>query len=267
MSIRAGDQAGAELTFLGIGAQKAGTTWLAKMLALHPDIYLPVKEMHFWDKPPLTPAGITQYLDKFNATGKHARGEITPGYAILPPETIDMIQERLPDLRILYILRNPIERAWSHARMEYARQVFKQQRAIKELSGDWFAAHFHSPESIARGDYTTCLRNWWARFPSDRMKLYIYEQDLQRPRTMLVDCCRHLGVSDGFFATVDDGILSMRVYPEKEQEGIERAPLPETVPPEFALILSIIYADRIRVLSDVLDKDLVSLWLAPYAQP
>lgn len=267
MSIYASVQTDEGPSFLGIGAQKAGTTWLAKMLAMHPDIHIPVKEMHFWDTPPFTPARIEQYRGRFRGTRKLARGEITPKYAILPPETIDLIQSAIPSLRILYILRNPIERAWSHARMEYARQLFKLQRSPWDLSIDWFLTHFHSPESIARGDYAACLLNWQPRFPGDRIKLYIYEQDLRNPRTMLANCCQHLGVDAEFYSTVEEELLSVRVYPEKEQESIERAPLPTEVPPEFASILSSIYGDRIRHLSDMLGIDLVDLWLGPYPEP
>ncbi|HET7394821.1 MAG TPA: sulfotransferase domain-containing protein, partial [Gammaproteobacteria bacterium] len=190
------------LTFLGIGAQKAGTTWLAKWLSMHPEVHMPVKEIHFWDHPPFSPARLIRYKNRFESSTKKAHGEITPKYAILPLDTIKLIHDNFPKLRIIYILRNPIERAWSQVRMEYARRMYKDNASPSDMSTDWFIEHMLSEESISRGSYTNCIRNWLTYFSRDQLRIFIYEKDLAMPRKMLAECCQHLEINDSFYNSV-----------------------------------------------------------------
>ena len=96
------------LTFLGIGAQKAGTTWLYEQFRQHPHIKFPKgKELHFWDRP-YTQTDVHNYLDQFSHHHCH-QGEITPAYAILPPTTIYQIWRVAPNLKLIYIIRDPVE--------------------------------------------------------------------------------------------------------------------------------------------------------------
>jgi len=73
------------IEFLGIGAQKAGTSWLYEKMSLHPHLAFPGgKEVHFWDKK--IKLGIEWYRSRFSGhkfDGKVC-GEITPAYSILP---------------------------------------------------------------------------------------------------------------------------------------------------------------------------------------
>lgn len=67
------------LDFLGIGAQKAGTTWLQVMLSQHPEIHFPLgKEVHFWNH---QYKGLAWYQAHFNNSHQNCKqGEITPAY-------------------------------------------------------------------------------------------------------------------------------------------------------------------------------------------
>ena len=142
------------LDFLGIGAQKAGTTWLYEMLCQHPQLAFPGgKEMHFWDAG--RSRGLEWYRSCFNV-GEKKNGEITPAYAMLPVETIREIHALNPALRVIYILRNPIDRAWSSARMALERA----EMTLAEASDQWFVDHFLSQGSLRRGDYESCIRHW-----------------------------------------------------------------------------------------------------------
>ena len=101
--------------FLGIGAQKAGTSWLYEMLKLHPGVTLPaVKEIHFWDMQ--CEKGVEWYAALFENDGaQQKQGEITPAYSVLPVEVSREIHAFSPRLRVIYVTRKPIERAWSAA--------------------------------------------------------------------------------------------------------------------------------------------------------
>jgi len=67
----------------------------------------------------------------------------------------------MPHLRLIYLIRNPIERAWSSARMALGRAEMQQE----EASDQWFIDHFKSKGSLARGDYETCIRQWRNVYP------------------------------------------------------------------------------------------------------
>jgi hypothetical protein len=178
------------LRFLGIGAQKAGTSWLYQQLRQHPELAFPLgKEPHFWNFPH-DAAAVETYLASFDAVAAVA-GEFTPAYGVLPPETIAEIHARVPWLRMIYLIRNPIERAWSAAKMDCG---FAGQQ-IATTPAAWFLDHFHSSGSRQRGDYATCLRNWLSVYPAEQLLVLRYEQIQSEPEALLNRCFAHLGVS------------------------------------------------------------------------
>lgn len=192
--------------FLGIGAQKAGTTWLYEHLRPHPDLFLPdTKELHFWDMH--RELGLPWYLAHFTRPHK-IQGEITPAYAILPPEIIGGIHRLNPALRLIYIVRDPAARAWSAALMEMGRE----KRSFNDTPDEWFLAQFHSEASRQRGDYKTCLENWLGSFPEEQLLLLRYEDIAARPREALRKCARHLRADPEFYGSVPMEELQARVF-------------------------------------------------------
>jgi len=102
--------------FICIGAQKAGTAWLYENLRVHPDIYMSKKkELHFFDINFYRSLGF--YSSWFEEGADKMKGEITPAYSNLPKRRIVFIRKIMPNLKLILILRNPIDRAWSAARM------------------------------------------------------------------------------------------------------------------------------------------------------
>jgi len=175
--------------FLGIGAQKAGTTWLYQNLRRHPGLAFPGgKEMHFWDREHGA-NDIDRYLATFHAP-EICEGEITPAYAILPRHVVAEVARRAPELRIFYALRNPVERAWSSALMALERA----EMHWGEASDAWFMDHFRSQGSLARGDYAQCLQCWLQHFPREQMLVLFYEEILSAPLEVLARVCAHIGV-------------------------------------------------------------------------
>ena len=235
------------LDFLGIGAQKAGTTWLRKMLALHPRVLFPArKEVHFWDHN--RERGVDWYRSLFEAPqdGKR-RGEITPAYAILPEDTIADIAELNPDVRIFYILRNPIERAWSSALMA----VGRAEMTFDEASDQWFIDHFRSSGSLRRGDYEACLRQWRSVFPPAQILVLPYETLRDKPLGLLEQCADHLDIDKDFFGTLPHEALTKKVL----------AGPGHPIRPTLYPVLEELYDPKIRALSAYLGWDL-SDWLS-----
>jgi hypothetical protein len=177
--------------FLGIGAQKAGTTWLAENLRRHPEVFIPErKELHWldhkWERP------LSDWARHFAGAGDRVRGEITPAYGILPPERIRFLRRVDPDVRLLLILRDPVERAWSHAVMDLAERRGRPPEAVPETE---YLAFFDSEVAVRRGDYLAILDRWLAVFPPDQLWVGFFDAIREEPRRLLKEVFRHIGVS------------------------------------------------------------------------
>src|SRR5438094_2284502 len=138
--------------FLCIGAHKAGTTWLYQQLDSHPDFWMPpVKELHYFDQlSRVQRAGRLRrrdqrdfrFLERLNRLSaepgidleKYGRlfepkasllsGDISPNYSTLSDEVIRQVIGYFPNLRVIFLARDPVERVWSHLSMEvHYRQI------------------------------------------------------------------------------------------------------------------------------------------------
>ena len=177
--------------FLGIGAQKAGTSWLHENLRCHPELYLPEdKELHYWNLHYHRP--LRQYAGSFQSSGGRVCGEITPAYGILPRRQIALIRRVMPNLRLILLLRNPIDRAWSHALMEL---VVRKGRPYTDVGDAEFIRHFESRESMLRGDYVQITRSWLRYFPADQLLIGLYDDIAERPRELMTTIFNHLHAS------------------------------------------------------------------------
>lgn len=177
--------------FLGIGAQRAGTTWLYENLRHHPELYLPEpKELHYFDWNVHQSLG--SYCAKFQPGRGKVKGEITPGYSIIPSGRIRFIRAIMPNVRLLFMMRNPVARAWSQAIMNLMRL---RRRTFEELSDAELFAHFRASASVKRGDYQTILTKWLTVFPREQLYIGFFEDIAARPQELLRDIFTHLGVS------------------------------------------------------------------------
>ncbi len=224
-----------ERLFLCIGAQKAGTTWLARILAQHPDFFLtPVKEIHYFDHI----RGITAHLSDRKRRSRHRKyhlklwtqwhrrrelgaqrawyrddmrdpidddwyadlfrhrgsrrfaGEATPEYALLGEEGFRHIERLAPDARILYIMRNPVTRAWSQA-LHHCRA---SRLEVGAQSPEQLIALLETERFRALGDYGAVLASLEAVFSPEQMRLEFYE-DIHADRdAALARICRFIGL-------------------------------------------------------------------------
>lgn len=229
------------LTFLGIGAQKCGTTWLYNALSGQEGVSFPGgKEIHFWDRP--NGRSLCWYSQLFSDASR-ANGEITPAYSMLPVEVIRNIHDVFPKVQLLYLIRNPIERAWSSARMALSRAEMTHEDA----SDQWFIDHFKSKGSLARGDYETCIRRWRSIFGSEPLKVVRYEAIVNDPAGVLKACMAHLGLVCHVNGQ-DDQKLAQPVF---KGDGVP-------LRPSLLKELLEIYGNRISSLSQYLDEDFSS---------
>jgi hypothetical protein len=184
--------------FMGIGAPRSGTTWLWQNLRLHPGCFLPdAKELHFFDRQEDW-RDLDRYARSFRkATSSQVKGEVTPAYGHLPVERILFLRERMPDLRLIYLLRNPVERSWSSAMKWLAKEgVWDPQSGFNDATDRKVRAHFEREGNRLRGDYVTNLKNWRGVFPAEQLLVRFHEEVRDEPERLMHDVFRHIGVTD-----------------------------------------------------------------------
>lgn len=220
-------------TFLGIGAQKSGTSWLNANLRSHPDIFLAEEELHYFDRNYWTP--LRRYSETFAGRAASVSGEITPAYSILPVHRIRVIRALRPELKLIFLMRNPIERAWSQARMNLVKLT---DRDYEEVSDAEFLDHFTQDRSIDRGNYLQILDNWLTVFPKEQLHVDFFERIADDPRGLLEDVFTFLGV------TTD---VDWHDFPYNEV--IFSGPKRE-MPAHFRSFLEDVYAEDLKRLHD-----------------
>jgi hypothetical protein len=209
-------------------------------LQRHPEIRFPGgKELHFWNGG-RGPGALEAYLDQF-ADDASYNGEITPAYAMLPLPVIREIHAAIPYVQLIYLIRNPKDRAWSSACMALRRAEMDHADA----SDQWFIDHFNSKGSVARGDYETCLKNWRSVFPDKQLLIATHDDLLHDPVGLANRCLVHVGL-EPFFSAANHQELSSRVFPG---DGAE-------LRPSLRKMLSTMYDDKILSLQHYLDVDL-----------
>ncbi len=230
--------------FLGLGAPKSGSTWLHHNLDAHPDVFVPPeKELHYFCH--FHHRSIRWYAGKFEAAGDRVCGEITPNYASLGDGLIDEVADLMPDAKLLLMVRHPVDRAWSHAQMNLARQ---RGRTVDQVPRDEFIAHFRSVHSIASGDYQSIIDRWTRRYPDDQLWLGTYDRMVSDPKGLLTSVFEFLDVeSDVDWAAFPASTVIDRGRPGSDDLVGRRGGGTE-LPEELARELWSIWAPRIEAL-------------------
>ncbi len=193
------------VAFLIAGVQKAGTTALFDYLGEEPGLSLSrVKEVHFFDDEAQDWArpDIGAYHANFAPFDGRPRGEATPIYTYWPG-SLERIAAYNPAMKLIVVLRDPVERAWSHWRMEYARGAETQPFAwcIRQGRQRLFAAEpwgFHREFSyVERGFYGEQVERLFELFPRDQVLLLRSDELRADPGTALAAVRGFLGLPAG----------------------------------------------------------------------
>ena len=142
------------LDFCVIGAQKGGTTTLFEHLRRHPDLCLPAdKEAPFFNRPELYSRGVdalfTTYFPQPIPPGRLV-GTVTPQYMCVPG-CAGRLADAFPGSRLIAVLRDPVERAYSHYRMAVRRD--RETRSFDVA----IAAMLSGPEALAAARASAAL--------------------------------------------------------------------------------------------------------------
>ncbi|MDH3729075.1 MAG: sulfotransferase domain-containing protein [Myxococcales bacterium] len=180
-----------QVDFLLIGAQKSGTTSLWKHIVAHPQTYLPAtKEVEFFSDSQRFERGLDWYWQTyFEDAPPHAcKGEATTQYMMFP-QVPGRIHDAFPEVKLLALLRNPIDRAYSHYRMTAMRghesRSFEECiAALQSASGADAPIDLHH-DYLRLGEYGRILGNYLLRFERQQFCL-VFTEDLEADPVTLI---------------------------------------------------------------------------------
>jgi hypothetical protein len=217
--------------FLCIGMQKGGTQWLYDQLRSHADFWMPpVKELHYFDHPaggrdvldrhrPLLQRWRIRYPDRrdreflraakwiapraqnvqeyarlFTPKDRLLSGDVTPGYSTLDELTIERIVDGLPSVKVVLIIRDPVERFWSALFMRVRRGY-----AASADAGDWekLLSILQRP-GVRDRSYPSRIAARWQKFvPNEQFGLFFFDDLVRDPAGLRARILRFLGADPG----------------------------------------------------------------------
>ncbi len=238
--------------FIGIGAQKAGTTWLHRNLQAHPEVWMPpIKELHYFDEKAELEDGFVSrlrgdrpadkrwrrqirgrlrrplerlssrnfawdlryffgkphdgwYASLFEPGRGKTTGEVTPDYAILGKEGVARVHGLMPEAKIVFMMRNPVERPWSVANMGLRiRGGNMEDMTIKN-----FRRQVKNRRVRRMTDYLRTLDTWSAFYREDQIFVGFLEDIHFFPEETLRGLYRFLEIDP----SVASGVIRERVH-------------------------------------------------------
>ncbi|WP_293905307.1 sulfotransferase domain-containing protein [Phenylobacterium sp.] len=190
------------VTFVIAGVQKGGTTALFDYLGDYADLALSdTKEVHFFDdeRQDWAAPDYAAYHARFPAADGRPCGEATPIYSYWPG-SLERIAAYNPAMKLILVLRDPVQRAWSHWRMEYARGVethpfawcIRQGRQRLFDAEPW--GHHREFSYVERGFYGEQVERLLGLFPRDQLHVATSEGLRAEPAGALGEVRAFLGL-------------------------------------------------------------------------
>jgi hypothetical protein len=220
--------------FIIIGAAKSGTTSIYNYLQQHPQIFMTDKketnffvyenkmpEYYWWGSPSesilKSISDLDQYQTLFQGREEKALGEASVLY-LYDQSAPERIAKYIPRVKLIAILRNPVDRAYSHymnlrrdGREPHADflQALQEEQIRKEnnWSWDYFYTDF--------GYYHQQLLRYYELFPNQNIRVFLYEDLVSKPQELLIEIFNFLGVNPTF--TPD---ISFRFNPSGEPKSL-----------------------------------------------
>jgi Sulfotransferase domain len=177
--------------FIIMGAAKSGTTTLFRYLERHRQICLSkIKEPNFFGMDENYQKGLDWYSSMFSgAKPDQVCGEASTDYAKFPkfPATAKRLAQTLPDVKLIYLMRNPVNRAYAYYR--HIGRKFKVRETFEEHIG-------HTQICLESSNYMMQIENYLQFFPKESFLFLMMEDLIDHPEKTLPKICRFIGVDD-----------------------------------------------------------------------
>lgn len=209
--------------FLVVGAHRAGTTWLHHVLRRHPDVWLPpIKELHYFDRPKVQRtwyekkrwrsalvSGATTmdpwflnylfgkrsdrwYAGLFRRAQARGRlaGEITPAYATVDRDALQRMHQLNPGLRLIFIMRDPVARAWSAVNNAASKGYLGGELTVKAA-----LERARTTSFLARSAYTETIERLESVFSDSRLHFCFFDHLKEEPRRFVAEILSFLNLN------------------------------------------------------------------------
>ncbi|MEZ4677505.1 MAG: sulfotransferase [Caldilineaceae bacterium] len=279
--------------FVIAGVKKASTTSLYYYLDQHPQIFMsPIKEPKFFAYDPRDPECVNADHNRFpvrtlsdyemlyaDANGAHALGEASPLY-IDSQFALEQMAQLIPNVRLIFSLRQPVERAYSLYLMGIRDGVERRSfyEAVRNDLGRWQGFQYYQ-----------ALKPWFERFGANQIRVVLFEDLKKDPVGITQSLYEFLGVDSTFVPDTSEKhnvggvpknmvlqrtVTSIRrsrlrkfivdyvpqswrsAYTHMHKRNLQKAP---PMPADAAYLLQDLYSDDVRALETLLQRDL-SIW-------
>ena len=204
--------------FLCVGAQKAGTSWLYRQLEPHADFWMPpVKELHYLDQlnrtkrihgPRCQDARDASFMERmqdlrgrfyldldsygqlFQHKGTCLSGDISPAYSTLNDEIIERVVDHFPNLKVVFLARDPVERAWSQLSMGVRLGMINK---FDVTDPEEVVCNLLNPGVLIRSHPSKIVARWKRYVRPENFRLYFFDDLKENPAELRRSILRFLG--------------------------------------------------------------------------
>ena len=193
--------------FFVIGAQKAGSTWLLKCLGEHPDIFMPPEEIAFFEDDLYDAARIGNFASHFAAAKPGQLVGVKRPNLLGHPECIERLHRHMPELKLVVVLRDPIERAVSayfHYMGTGLLPIVPIEQGLPRILDGECDRYPRAGEIVEFSLYHRHLQDYAARFGRERIFVSLLDDIKRDAHGELRRLYVWLGVHDDFLPTTID---------------------------------------------------------------
>src|SRR5215475_7789116 len=204
--------------FLCVGAQKGGTSWLYRQLDRHPDFWMPpVKELHYFNSlnrtkrfhPPrckdqrdtsfldsmkslsaLSYIDLENYGQLFKHKGPLVSGDISPAYSTVGDEIIQRVVNSFPNLKVIFLARDPVERAWSQLSMGVRLGMISP---FDTTDADEVVRNLLNPGVLLRSHPSKIVARWKRYVRPDLFRIFFFDDLEKNPAELQRSILQFLG--------------------------------------------------------------------------
>ena len=188
--------------FLIIGAQKSASTFIHICLAEHPEVFMPLNEITYFEDPDFQQIKLEEFERLFSdVNGEKAIGIKRPNY-LAKPEVPARIKEMIPEAKLIAVLRNPVQRAVS-AYFHYVNNGFIPPAPLEKsmtrlLDGEYKKSYPKSEEILEYGLYHKHLERYLSFFDRERILVLFQDEIAKDNLAQLQETYRFLGIDDSY---------------------------------------------------------------------
>ena len=156
------------------------------------------------------PRSFSWYISLFPQNDKFTCGEISPAYILLPEKTISKIALRLPNIKLIYLIRNPIDWIWSAVKWEYLK--IESKKKFDRDFHDYFNNYLNDRIFMQRLNHITNIKKWKKYFKKEQIFIGFFDDIKNYPSEFLKELSGFLEIDyRGFRAESMNKIINKNI--------------------------------------------------------